>query len=350
MVEIQTYVKTSSGGTIGMLGTGFFIDKECHILTAAHVVYDDEDLMEGIKDNSRESVKSLRQEAKVYKYWVVINNKKYGASFVGSNRYVDAAIIKLDNPPAEGCSPAVLGNSDNVKVGELVVVIGSPVGLTNSVSAGIVSALHRMENDGLWFIEDFIQTDAPINPGNSGGPLINEKGEVIGIVDAGIRNTDGLSFAVPINLATEFLERMKKEGNIKIGLFGAETLVVNFARSGGFEDIKYLNNLIGWDNLNDLALLNEVSKNKSAVVIKLLKDSPAQKAGLKLGDIIVEFNGYAVKNVLDLRIAMLKTEKDKEIAVKVIRIANGKQEELSFSVKLLDPDVMKKKITEQIGH
>ncbi|MEK7123266.1 MAG: PDZ domain-containing protein, partial [Patescibacteria group bacterium] len=219
-----------------------------------------------------------------------------------------------------------------------------------SVSAGIISALHRRDDGGLWFIEDFIQTDAPINPGNSGGPLINEKGEVIGIADAGIRSADGLGFAVPINLVTEFLERMKKEGDLKIGIFGAETLVVNFPRSGGFEDIKYLNGLVGWDNLNDLFLLNEISKNKSAIVVKLLKDLPAQKAGLKLGDIIIEFNGHPIKDAFDLRTAMLKTEKDKEIAVKVIRIANSKQEEVTFSVKLLNPDILKDKGMKQMGH
>lgn len=325
VVEIQTFTKYSSGEIEGTMGAGFFIDKEGHILTAAHVVYDDEDLMvDELKssDPEKESRNASRHD-KSYRYWVIFNGKKYSAHFVGSNRYVDVAILKLDNLPSDEFLPAVLGNSDEVKVGEFVVAVGNPLGLTNSVSSGIVSALHRRDYD-LWFIEDFIQTDAPINPGNSGGPLINMRGEVIGINDAGYRARDGLGFAVPINFATEYLERMKKEGDLKVTPFGAKTLLKDFPRTDGFEDIKRLNELLEWDDLADLALAVEISKANSALVIEVKNDSPAQKAGLKIGDFIVKFNGYPVRDTFSLRVAMLKTgTAQQEIPVEVVRISEG---------------------------
>lgn len=334
VVEIQTSIKNSSGYTVETMGAGFFIDREGHILTAAHVVYDDEDgTVDELRSPNQDKGKDENRRGKAYKYHVIFNGKKYSAHFVGSNRYVDTAIIKLDKLPSDEFLPAVLGNSDEVKVGEFVVAVGNPLGLTNSVSSGIVSALHRRDYD-LWFIEDFIQTDAPINPGNSGGPLINMRGEVIGINDAGYRASDGLGFAVPINFAAEYLERMKKEGDLKITPFGVKTLLKDFPRTDGFEDIKRLNELLEWDDLADLALAAEISKANSTLVIEVKNDSPAQKAGLKIGDFIIKFNGYPVKDTFSLRIAMLKTGAGKDaIPVEVIRVSEGRRNAMIFRIK-----------------
>lgn len=334
VVEIQTSIKNSSGDTVETMGAGFFIDREGHILTAAHVVYDDEDgTVDELREPNQDKGKDENRRGKTYKYQVIFNGKKYSAHFVGSNRYVDTAIIKLNKLPSDEFLPAVLGNSDEVKVGEFVVAVGNPLGLTNSVSSGIVSALHRRDYD-LWFIEDFIQTDAPINPGNSGGPLINMRGEVIGINDAGYRARDGLGFAVPINFAAEYLERMKQEGDLKVTPFGAKTLLKDFPRTDGFEDMKRLNELLEWDDLADLTLAAEISKANSTLVTEVKNDSPSQKAGLKIGDIIVKFNGYAVNDTFDLRVAMLKTGAAKDaVPVEVVRIFEGKQKLMIFKIE-----------------
>lgn len=334
VVEIQTSIKNSSGDTVETMGAGFFIDREGHILTAAHVVYDDEDgTVDELREPNQDKGKDENRRGKTYKYQVIFNGKKYSAHFVGSNRYVDTAIIKLDKLPSDEFLPAVLGNSDEVKVGEFVVVVGNPIGLTNSVSSGIISALHRRDYE-LWFIEDFIQTDAPINPGNSGGPLINMRGEVIGINDATVRSMDGLGFSVPINMASEYLERMKKEGDLKITPLGVNVLLKNFPRSSGFDDIKKISELLDWNDMVDLIMVAEISKTNSALVMEVKSNSPAQKAGLKIGDIIVKFNGYPVNDTFDLRVALLKTGAGKDaIPVEVVRVSEGRRNAMIFRIK-----------------
>lgn len=335
VVMIEVSVKFSAG-TREWSGSGFFIDDKGLILTNAHVVHDDEDFKDE-KDPSK------KPTTKKYKYWAVKNGIKYSAHFVGSSVYHDLGLLQLDEMPAGvQFTPIPLGNSSDLKIGDMVIMIGSPYGLSDSVTSGIVSNLHRTTEFEMWFIQDFIQTDAAINPGNSGGPLINiETGKVVGINDVMLRGANGLGFAIPINFATTNLERIKTEGRIKIGKFGAKTFNDEFARSGNFQDLQVWNNLLNLDKLDDLLLINEISKSRTAIVTEVSEESPAAKAEIKIGDIITEINGSDVKNTFDLRVALFNAQIDKEIWIKMIRISKGKQKPITKRLVLKSFDEKK---------
>ena len=261
------------------LGSGFIINKDGYIITNNHVIADADKISVKLSDG-----------------------KEYEAKLIGSDPEIDVALIKIN---AKKDLPfAYLGDSSKTEVGEWVIAIGNPVGQSNTVTAGIVSAKGRLLPD-LNMYSDFIQTDAAINPGNSGGPLVNINGEVIGINTAinrqmGFVPIEGIGFAIPINNVKQNLLKLSRGEKIvhKHGWLGV--------------------------SLNDLN--EEISKGmklknveQGAVVTEVLPNSPAQKAGFKPYDVITSFDGQEIKTALDLSMAVKRAQANKRYPVDVVR-------------------------------
>ena len=275
------------------LGSGFIIDADGSILTNNHVV-----------ENAQKIVVKLADD------------QEYEAKVVGRDAKTDIAIIKINAKAA--LTAASLGDSDHLDVGEWVVAIGNPFGLDSTVTSGIVSAKGRHIGQGPY--DNFIQTDASINPGNSGGPLINLRGEVIGINTAIFSRTGGnmgIGFAIPINLAKELLPQLRGKGKVTRGYLGVliQKVTPEIAESLGMD------------------------RGYGALVANVSKDGPADKAGVKVGDVIVEFDGKEVKDSGDLPIIVARTPVDKKIRMKVLR--DKKEVTLNVAVgELKDEEVV----------
>jgi serine protease Do len=243
------------------LGSGFIVSADGLILTNAHVV----------RDASEVTVK-------------LTDKREFKAKVVGSDAQTDVAVLRIE---AANLPTVKLGNSEDVRVGEWVVAIGSPFGFENSVSAGIVSAKGRALPDGTYV--PFIQTDVAVNPGNSGGPLFNLRGEVIGINSQIYSRTggyQGLSFAIPIDLATKIERQIVTEGKVTRGRIGVTIQEVSQPLADSFG----------------------LKKPEGALVSSVEKGSPAEKAGLETGDVILKIDGKDVGRSIDLssRVADLK--------------------------------------------
>src|SRR5438105_8566001 len=256
------------------LGSGFIIDSDGSILTNNHVV-----------ENAQKIVVKLQGD-----------DQEYEAKVIGRDPKTDIAIIKINSKTS--LPAASFGDSDRLEVGEWVVAIGNPFGLDSTVTSGIVSAKGRHIGQGPY--DNFIQTDASINPGNSGGPLINLRGEVIGINTAIFSRTGGnigIGFAIPINLVKEVLPQLRGKGKVTRGYLGVliQKVTPEIAESLGME------------------------KGYGALVANVSKDGPADKAGVKVGDVIVEFDGKEVKDSGDLPIIVARTQVDKKARMKVLR-------------------------------
>ncbi len=367
IVDVSTTIRYEFGA-IEFGGSGFFIDESARLLTNAHVVSDPFEERGNASHLASLNVESgvkcwvvvgdQRVEKKYadlltmfaaggmtpasYEYWVVMGNRKYKAELVGSDKYRDVAMLRVLDIERKDYEPCKLGNSDLLKVGEEAYAYGTPFGLSKTFTSGHVSALHRYID--MNYVEDFIQMDTPINPGNSGSPLINSNGEVIGINAVVARGANNLGFAIAINLVS--VEKLAKNGVVKIGYLGAEVMLDNFPRTGtpgepGFRDLAALNALTDIDHLRSLELLanltypNGDDKENRALALNAEADSPAAKALLKRGDMVVEFNGKPVKSGRDVRLAILETESGKEFEVKVRRVEKGAIQELTLKVTLL---------------
>jgi len=247
------------------LGSGIIISEDGYILTNNHVI---------------EDVDELRVK--------LIDNREFDAKVIGRDPATEVALIKIE---AKGLPVAVLGNSDEVQIGEWVMAIGSPLHLTSTVTAGIVSALSRNINiirDGdTGGIENFIQTDAAINPGNSGGALLNLKGHVIGINTAIATRTNyymGYGFAVPINIAKSVVKDLMEYGEVRRGYLGVYIEAMDPVKARGVK----------------------LDKPRGVLVINVIAKSAADKAGIKEGDVILSVNGQEVNqpNELQARVAI----------------------------------------------
>ena len=266
------------------LGSGFIVKVEdgwAYILTNNHVV------------------------AKAKKIKVKLSDGSvYRAKVVGTDPKTDVALIKIKVGNKK--VPTVeLGDSSKIKVGEFVIAIGNPYGLNWTVTHGIISAKGR-HGLGLNPIENFIQTDAAINPGNSGGPLCDIYGRVIGINTAIVRNAQGLGFAVPINIAKKVMNDLLKYGKVIRGWLGVY-----------IEDISP-------------SLAKKFGVKEGVLITKVMPGSPAEKGGLKSGDIIVEFNGKPVKNVADLQLKVINTKPGEKVRITVIR--DGERKTLTVKI------------------
>ena len=274
------------------LGSGFILNREGLILTNNHVV-----------ENADEIVVQLDDE------------REYKAELVGRDAKTDIAVIKIT---AENhLQPVTLGNSDELRVGDWIFAIGNPFGLQHTVTAGIVSAKSRFIGQGSY--DDFIQTDAAINPGNSGGPLVNLRGEVVGINSAIFSRSGGnigIGFAIPINLAKELLPQLREKGKVVRGWLGVyiQKITPEIAESLGLEQAK------------------------GALVADVMDGTPAKDAGVEVGDVIVEFDGQPIKDSNDLPTIVAKTPVGKTTTLRIIRGSN--KQSLSVTIgELSDSDV-----------
>ncbi len=266
------------------LGSGVIADSSGHIITNNHVV------------------------AKADEIRVLLSDKReLKAKVVGTDPKTDIAVIKVD---AKDLPILPWADSDKLQVGEYVLAIGNPFGLNQTVTMGIVSAVGRA-NVGIAEYEDFIQTDAAINPGNSGGALVNARGELIGINTAIFSQNGGymgIGFAVPSNMVRSVMEQLVKGGKVVRGYLGVsiQELTQDLAKQFGTADIK------------------------GVLVSDVLADSPAKRAKLERGDVIIEFDGHAVENPTQFRNLVAATPIGKKVRIKLLR--DGKSRELDVTI------------------
>ncbi len=240
---------------------------------------------------------------------VVLNdNRNFKATVIGSDAGTDIAVLKLTSP--EKLTQIGLGNSDEVEVGDFVVAIGNPFGLQHTVTSGIVSALGRsgINPDGY---EDFIQTDASINPGNSGGALINLKGELIGINSAIFSNSGGnigIGFAIPVNIAKSIMAQILQFGKVRRGLLGVSITDFNAETARAF----------GVDN------------GEGALVQEVTPGSAAEKAGVKVGDVIVDVDGKKIRSAAELRTAIGVKRSGDKVGLGLLR--EGKRRDVTTTL------------------
>jgi len=270
---------------IPSLGSGFVISSDGYIVTNNHVVEDVDSIKVAFEDGTERN-----------------------AEIIGRDPKTDIALIRVETEEPLFALP--LGDSAAVRPGEWVVAIGNPFGLEHTVTAGIVSAKHRIIGQGSY--DDYIQTDAAINPGNSGGPLLNLRGEVIGINTAINPRANTIGFAVPINMAKEILPQLKTKGSVTRGWLG---VVIQHITP-------------------ELSEALELENDKGALVSKVMADGPADKAGVEHGDVIVEFDGQPIEDWNELPRVVAATPVGKSVKMVVVR--NGKHKTLKVKVGALD--------------
>ena len=267
------------------LGSGVIVSKEGHIITNHHVIANMDKIEVQLADGRVEP-----------------------AQLIGTDEQTDIAVLKIE---ARKIEPLPLGDSDRVRVGQMVFAVGNPFGLQATVTQGIISAKGRraMADSGV----EFLQTDAAVNQGNSGGPLLNLRGEIIGINSAIFSTSEegnwlGISFAIPANVARRALESVLKNGRIIRGYLGVTmvNLTPDIARELGLRDAD------------------------GAVVTDVLPGSPAEKAGLKPRDVIRRFNGRPVKDILSLRSRVAETDLNTKVEIAIVR--NGQEESLTAEI------------------
>ena len=255
------------------LGSGFIIDKNGTVITNNHVIQNAEDIL------------------------VKVGSKEYKAKVIGADPYADLAVLKMQTKDV--FIPVSFGDSDKARVGDWVVAIGNPFGLGGTVTAGIISARNRDIN--LTRYDDFIQTDASINQGNSGGPLFNLNGEVVGINTAiiapGQAGSIGIGFAIPSNAASNVIDQLIKFGETRRGWLGVRIQEVT----------------------PEIAEVKKLDNTEGALVASVGQNSPAEKAGLKTGDIILEFGGKKINTMRTLPKVVAGTKVGKRVVLKIWR-------------------------------
>ena len=271
--------------SVPSLGSGFVISEDGHILTNNHVV-------DGVDE-----VKVIFQDG-----------SEAAASIVGQDPKTDLALIRVDEH--EGLHPLPLGDSDAILPGDWVVAIGNPFGLDHTVTVGIVSAKGRDIGQGPY--DDFIQTDAAINPGNSGGPLLNLRGEVIGINTAINAAANTIGFAVPINMAKEIVPQLRSHGVVTRGWVGVTVQPVT----------------------SEIARVFDLPGTQGALVAQVTPDGPAARAGIERGDVIVSFEGEPIRELRELPRAVSRTPVGQKVTLEVIR--DGKPRSFELEVGQLE--------------
>ncbi len=266
------------------LGSGVIVDKSGYILTNNHVVEDTDELKVKLGDK-----------------------REFSAVIIGADPQTDLAVVKIEG---ENLVPAKMGDSDEMKPGQWAIAIGNPFGFNQTVSLGVISATKR-SGVGIAQYEDFLQTDAAINPGNSGGPLVNIKGEVIGINTVIATRTggyQGIGFAIPINMAKSVLRDLIDKGKVTRGWLGVVIQELDTALAKQFN----------------------VDVTEGVLVSDVQKDSPAQQAGIKRGDIIIGFDNKKITDLNHLRNVVAQTKVDKKTEVRVLR--GGKEKVLTVTI------------------
>ena len=265
------------------LGSGFIIDAKGIVVTNNHVIQGAEDIM------------------------VTVNGEKeYEAKIIGADPLSDLAVLEIQSK--DKFVPVKFGDSDKARIGDWVIAIGNPYGFGGTVTAGIISARNR--SIGLSRYEDYIQTDASINQGNSGGPLFDMNGDVIGINTAilGQSGSIGIGFSIPSNSAKKVINQLIEFGETKRGWLGVRIQNVT----------------------KEIADVEKLDKPRGALVASVAENSPSDKAGIKAGDIILEFNGILIKEMKELPRIVAQTEVGKTVEVKIWR----NEKELTKKIKL----------------
>ena len=272
------------------LGSGFIISEDGYIVTNAHVIGDPEKITVRLSDE-----------------------EEYEAKKIGSDEKTDLALIKIE--PKKPLPVVPFGQSRSLEIGEWVMAIGNPFGLEQTVTVGIVSAKGRVIGAGPY--DDFIQTDASINPGNSGGPLLNLRGEVIGVNSAIFSRTGGnigIGFAIPVDLAKSIVNQLREKGSVTRGWLGVMIQSVT----------------------PELAKSFDLAEPKGALVAEVTPDSPAQKGGLERGDIITSFNDKEIDDSRDLPAMVAQTPVGDSAKVSVLR--GGKEQTFTVTLGELDDE------------
>ncbi len=266
------------------LGSGFIIDRDGFIITNNHVVEGADEIKVKLADG-----------------------REFKAKVVGRDQKTDLALIKISSA-FKNLPTLTLGDSDKMRVGDWVLAIGNPFGLEHTVTQGIISATGRVIGAGPY--DNFLQTDAPINPGNSGGPLVNLKGEVIGINSAINPAGQGIGFAIPISMAKTIISQIKEKGKVVRGWIGVsiQSITPEMAQAFGLKDTSG-------------ALVNEV-----------VSGSPADTSGIKRGDVIVSFDGKDIHTMNELPRIVAETAVGKSVDIKVIR----EKKELTLQIKIAE--------------
>jgi len=257
------------------LGSGFIIDAKGIVVTNNHVIKDAEDIIIRVEGDTEYI--------------------EYKAKVIGADPLSDIAVLKIESN--DKFLPVKLGDSDKARIGDWVIAIGNPLGLSGTVTSGIISARNR--NIGLSRYEDYIQTDASINIGNSGGPLFNMEGDVIGINTAilGREGNIGIGFAIPSNSAKKVIDQLIEFGETKRGWLGVRIQQVT----------------------KEIADVEKLDEPRGALVASVAENSPSDKAGIKAGDIILEFEGTDIKEMTELPKIVAQTEVGKIVEVKIWR-------------------------------
>ncbi|MCC7211348.1 MAG: DegQ family serine endoprotease [Candidatus Brocadia sp.] len=267
------------------LGSGVIIDSEKgYIITNNHVVEDADELKINLGDK-----------------------REFDGKVVGTDPQTDVAVIKIDG---KNLPSAKLGDSDTIRAGQWAIAIGNPFGLSQTVSIGVISATGRA-NVGVAAYEDMIQTDAAINPGNSGGPLVNIKGEIVGINTAIFTRSggyQGIGFAIPINMVKIIMKDLVEKGKVTRGWLGVVIQDIDPALAKSFN----------------------VTVTEGVLVSDIQDGSPAKEAGFERGDIVIEYDGKSIRDVNHLRNTVAQTEVNKKVKVKVLR--DGKEKDLTVKI------------------
>jgi S1-C subfamily serine protease len=262
-------------------GSGVVITPDGYILTNSHVVNNTKGLEVSLSDR-----------------------RSFSAQLIGQDADTDLAVIRI---PASGLPTAELGDSEKLKVGQLVIAIGNPFGFQATVTAGVVSATGRtMRSQTGRLIENIVQTDAALNPGNSGGPLVDSRGRVVGINTAIIQYAQGICFAIPVNTARWVVGLLIKDGKIRrayLGIMGQNRPMNKFEQRR-----------------------HELSSESGVEVHQVIKESPAERAGIRMGDLIVSINENTLQNVDDIHRYLAKVEVGTTLRIAVLR--EGKKLEL----------------------
>lgn len=266
------------------LGSGFIISHDGYIFTNNHVVEQADKILVKLSDGEKE----------------------YEAKIIGKDAKTDIALIKIK--PDKSLTIAELGDSEKARVGDWVIAIGNPFGLEQTVTAGIVSAKGRVIGAGPY--DNFIQTDASINPGNSGGPLFNMEGKVIGINTAIVAQGQGIGFAIPINMANRMLPELKTKGEVSRGWLGVS-----------IQDVT-----------DEIAKNLKLKETTGALIAEVFEDDPADKAGMKAGDVVTSVNGKPIKNSHELLMIVADFRVGDMVTIKAIRDTQEK----TFQVKIAE--------------
>ncbi len=281
------------------LGSGFIIDREGYIVTNNHVIEGADEIKVRLADD-----------------------REFDAKIIGRDPNTDLALIKIKG--SSDLAPLKLGDSDNLPVGSWVVAIGSPFGLEQTVTAGIVSAKGRVIGNGPY--DDFIQTDASINPGNSGGPLLNMKGEVIGINTAIVARGQGIGFAIPVSMAQGIIGQLKAHGSVTRGWLGV-----------GIQDLT-----------PELVEYYGLKGKKGVLVAQVFEGDPADKAGIKVNDIILEVDGKPVDSSRELTATIAAIPVGKKAPITILR--DGKEKTVNVKIsKRDDSELMAKREPQSNG-